>query len=68
MEEGIKEYIPTEHCVGEFLTSDSVKLFMLAIPCLCSSLAMQVATHSGLALLTLDSLLVLSCITGNVIA
>jgi len=58
MEEGIKEYyVPAEHCFGEILTSDSDRLFMLAIPCLCFSLAMQVATHSGLALLTLDSLL-----------
>jgi len=57
-EEGIKEYyVPTESCVGGILTSDSDRLFMLAIPCLCLSLAMQVATHSGLALLTLDSLL-----------
>ena len=53
VEEGIKDYhVPEEHCVGEFLTSDSDRLFMLGIPCLYFSLAMQVATHSGLALLT----------------
>ena len=57
-EQGMKEYyVPAERTVGELLTSVSGRLFMLGIPCLYFSLAVQVATHSGLALLTLDSLL-----------
>jgi hypothetical protein len=47
MEERIKTYcVPAEHCFGELLTSDSDRLCTLGIPCLCFSLAMQVATHS----------------------